>query len=69
MSSPEATTFTQHFKRLKDIATSLQSAQDPDVEQLLADVKLATESHAFCKARIESATTELDRMLNPADAV
>jgi exodeoxyribonuclease VII small subunit len=64
MASESAKTFSDHFKRLQDVASKLQSQKDIDVEQLLQDVKDGTESYNFCKQRIESATEELNRLLN-----
>lgn len=60
----KARSFNEHYRRLEQIANKVSQQKDLDVDQLLDDVKEAIESYDFCKARLDAATVELDRLLN-----
>lgn len=68
MASTKTLSYAEHLARLKGIAARLQGQKDPDVEQLLGDVKDAQESYGFCRERITAAMGELSKLLGQADA-
>jgi len=63
----EPETYNEHFKRLKEIAAKLQANKEPDVEELLADVKAGLASYEACRTRIDAATNELAAILGEGE--
>ena len=68
MSSPEAMTFIEHRTRLASIASALQNQQNVDVEKIIADVRLAKESHTILAQRMDAAEAELNALFGQTDA-
>jgi len=49
----EAVSFNENYKKLNDIARTLRSQEEPDIDALVPMVEEATKAYQLCKQRIE----------------
>jgi exodeoxyribonuclease VII small subunit len=56
-------TFKEQYNKLSSIANELKTNPELDIDVLLSKVKEAVACHKTCKARLETATKELDGIL------
>lgn len=65
--NPRAT-FKEHYTTLKMIADKLQDAnQEPDIDELVEDVKKATTAYQSCKERLSAAKEVLESHLSKVE--
>ena len=65
-----STTFKVHFNTLKSIADKLQDAnQEPDIDELVEDVKKATLAYQACKERLTAAKEVLEAHLSKVEKI
>ena len=62
------TTFNENMTKLKTIAAKVQAQKEPDVDELLVDVKEGLGAYESCSARSRAATEELNAMLAGKEA-
>jgi exodeoxyribonuclease VII small subunit len=55
--------FITHYQKLQGIAQQLKENANPDIDEVLKQVKEAVESYQICKTRLDAATKELDKIM------
>lgn len=55
--------FITHYQQLQSIAQQLKENANPDIDEVLKQVKQAVESYQICKTRLDAATQELDKIM------
>lgn len=55
--------FITHYQQLQTIAQQLKENTNPDIDEVLKQVKQAVESYQICKTRLDAATQELDKIM------
>lgn len=63
MSANDTQKFITHYQQLQTIAQQLKDNTNPDIDEVLKQVKLAVESYQICKTRLDAATQELDKIM------
>ena len=63
MAANETQKFITHYQQLQTIAQQLKENVNPDIDEVLKQVKQAVESYQICKARLDAATQELDKIM------
>jgi exodeoxyribonuclease VII small subunit len=67
MSANDTQKFITHYQKLQGIAQQLKENANPDIDEVLKQVKQAVESYQVCKDRLDAATKELDKIMQSVD--
>ncbi len=68
MSANETQKFITHYQKLQSISQQLKENTNPDIDEVLKQVKQAVESYQVCKDRLDAATKELDKIMQGVEA-
>lgn len=63
MTANDTQKFITHYQKLQTIAQQLKDNANPDIDEVLKQVKQAVESYQICKTRLDAATQELDKIM------
>ena len=59
----ETSDYQVNYDILKTAAEDLKTAEEIDIDELLEKVKKAMTAYTFCKSRIDTVQSELDKLL------
>lgn len=62
----ETSKYQENYDILKTAAEDLKAAEEIDIDELLEKVKKAMTAYEFCKSRIDTVQSELDKLLEDA---
>jgi exodeoxyribonuclease VII small subunit len=68
MSANDTQKFITHYQKLQTIAQQLKENANPDIDEVLKQVKQAVESYQICKTRLDAATQELDKIMQGVES-
>ena len=68
MSANDKQKFITHYQKLQTIAQQLKENANPDIDEVLKQVKQAVESYQICKTRLDAATQELDKIMQGVES-
>lgn len=68
MAANDTQKFITHYQKLQMIAQQLKENANPDIDEVLKQVKQAVESYQICKTRLDAATQELDKIMQGVES-
>ncbi len=68
MAANDTQKFITHYQKLQTIAQQLKENANPDIDEVLKQVKQAVESYQICKTRLDAATQELDKIMQGVES-